>query len=70
MAKASGKTSPAKRKELPKSPTGIRGLDEITFSGLPKGRPPLVCGLAGSRPGSGGGCSGFPRSDPGGEERG
>ena len=32
---------------LPKSPTGIRGLDEITEGGLPKGRPTLVCGSAG-----------------------
>jgi circadian clock protein KaiC len=34
--------------ELPKSPIGIRGLDEITYGGLPKGRPSLVCGSAGS----------------------
>ena len=34
-------------KTLPKSPTGIRGLDEITGGGLPKGRPTLVCGGAG-----------------------
>jgi circadian clock protein KaiC len=27
-----------------KSPTGIRGLDEITDGGLPRGRPTLVCG--------------------------
>jgi circadian clock protein KaiC len=33
---------------LAKSPTGIRGLDEITGGGLPKGRPTLVCGAAGS----------------------
>lgn len=33
--------------ELPKCPTGIQGLDEITFGGLPKGRPTLVCGGAG-----------------------
>lgn len=33
---------------LPKSPTGIRGFDEITFGGLPKGRPTLICGAAGS----------------------
>ena len=33
---------------LPKSPSGIRGFDEITFGGLPKGRPALVCGGAGS----------------------
>jgi len=32
---------------LPKSPTGIQGLDEITGGGLPKGRPTLVCGGAG-----------------------
>ena len=32
---------------LEKSPTGIRGLDEITYGGLPKGRPTLVCGNAG-----------------------
>jgi circadian clock protein KaiC len=34
-------------KTLRKSPTGIRGLDEITGGGLPKGRPTLVCGGAG-----------------------
>ena len=34
-------------RELAKSPTGIKGLDEITFGGLPKGRPTLVCGSAG-----------------------
>jgi circadian clock protein KaiC len=34
--------------ELPKSPTGIQGFDEITGGGLPKGRPTLVCGGAGS----------------------
>ncbi|MCU1339180.1 MAG: KaiC 1 [Bryobacterales bacterium] len=33
--------------ELPKAPTGIQGLDEITLGGLPKGRPTLVCGGAG-----------------------
>ena len=32
---------------LAKTPTGIRGLDEITLGGLPKGRPTLVCGGAG-----------------------
>ena len=35
------------RRQLPKSPTGIQGLDEITGGGLPKGRPTLVCGGAG-----------------------
>jgi circadian clock protein KaiC len=33
---------------LEKSPTGIEGLDEITFGGFPRGRPTLVCGSAGS----------------------
>ena len=32
---------------LPKTLTGILGLDEITFGGLPKGRPTLICGGAG-----------------------
>ena len=35
-------------KELAKAPTGIQGLDEITLGGLPRGRPTLVCGSAGS----------------------
>jgi len=34
--------------ELPKTSTGIRGLDEITRGGLPQGRPTLVCGGPGS----------------------
>ena len=34
-------------KSLPKTPTGIQGLDEITKGGLPQGRPTLVCGSAG-----------------------
>jgi circadian clock protein KaiC len=32
---------------LPKTPTGIDGLDEVTGGGLPKGRTTLVCGSAG-----------------------
>ncbi|MGZ8868056.1 MAG: circadian clock protein KaiC [Thermoanaerobaculia bacterium] len=32
---------------LPKSPSGIRGLDDITNGGLPRGRPTLLCGPAG-----------------------
>ncbi|MGN6249027.1 MAG: circadian clock protein KaiC [Ginsengibacter sp.] len=43
---------PKKRKVLPnklaKTPTGILGLDEITEGGLPKGRPTLICGEAGT----------------------
>jgi circadian clock protein KaiC len=34
-------------KLLPKSPTGIPGMDEITGGGLPKGRPTLIAGSAG-----------------------
>lgn len=40
-----------RRRPLPgirKSLTGIKGLDEITLGGLPRGRPTLVCGSAGS----------------------
>ncbi|NIO00051.1 MAG: circadian clock protein KaiC [Anaerolineae bacterium] len=33
---------------FPKCLTGIQGLDEITQGGLPRGRPTLVCGSAGS----------------------
>ena len=42
------KTSQPEQPQLPKSPTGILGLDEITQGGLPSGRPTLVCGSAGS----------------------
>ena len=30
--------------ELKKTPSGIKGLDELTCGGLPAGRPTLVCG--------------------------
>jgi circadian clock protein KaiC len=33
---------------ISKAPTGIRGLDEITYGGLPKGRPTLITGYTGS----------------------
>ncbi len=33
---------------LPKCPSGIRGLDDITGGGFPRGRPSLVAGAAGS----------------------
>jgi circadian clock protein KaiC len=36
------------KNDLSKTLTGIRGLDEITFGGLPEGRPTLVTGSAGS----------------------
>jgi circadian clock protein KaiC len=35
---------PAQARTLPKAPTGIAGLDDITGGGLPRGRPTLVCG--------------------------
>ncbi len=35
------------RTQIPKSPTGIQGLDEITGGGLPKGRTTLITGSAG-----------------------
>src|SRR5450631_1757190 len=38
----------ATSKTLPKSSTGIQGLDEITGGGLPAGRPTLVSGGAGA----------------------
>ena len=47
--KADTKARVASR-ELPmigKSRTGIAGLDEVTYGGLPKGRPTLLCGSAG-----------------------
>ena len=42
MAKTA--TRPALVRPVPKSPTGIQGLDEITGGGLPRGRPTLICG--------------------------
>jgi circadian clock protein KaiC len=42
-----GKTLTQPRAILEKCPTGIAGLDEITYGGLPRGRPTLVCGSAG-----------------------
>jgi len=33
--------------QLPKTLTGIKGLDDLTFGGLPTGRPSLLCGAAG-----------------------
>src|SRR5690242_12566706 len=35
------------RREIPKCPTGVVGLDQITQGGLPQGRPTLICGSAG-----------------------
>jgi len=41
------KRSKPQVKLLPKSPTGIPGVDEITSGGLPQGRPTLIAGGAG-----------------------
>src|SRR5512138_3430069 len=38
------RTKSTNNHKLPKCQTGIRGLDEITAGGLPRGRPTLVCG--------------------------
>ena len=46
MAKSHKKTKPVTH-ELLKTPTGIKGLDEITGGGLPQGRPTLICGGTG-----------------------
>src|SRR5262245_55668411 len=45
--KATANRTP-QRQLLPKAPTGIQGLDQVTFGGLPRGRPTLICGSAGS----------------------
>lgn len=47
MAKTSIREKKVKQM-LQKVPTGINGLDEITEGGLPKSRPTLICGEAGS----------------------
>jgi len=47
MSQEASKEFNAPLRALPKSPTGIVGLDEITDGGFPKGRPTLICGGAG-----------------------
>ncbi|AKB76750.1 Circadian clock protein KaiC [Methanosarcina horonobensis HB-1 = JCM 15518] len=42
------KSRTLKEKSLEKTPTGINGLDDITYGGLPRGRTTLVYGSAGS----------------------
>jgi circadian clock protein KaiC len=44
---AKSKKSEQPANGIPKCPTGIHGLDEVTLGGLPRGRPTLVCGSAG-----------------------
>jgi circadian clock protein KaiC len=47
LMKTNGRKPSSPAAGLPKCPTGIQGLDEITGGGLPRGRPTLVCGGAG-----------------------
>ena len=47
MSQTSG-TKTCDERSFPKCASGIRGLDEITDGGLPRGRPTLICGSAGS----------------------
>ena len=47
MDQAGGREASANPHQLAKAPTGIVGFDAITFGGLPKGRPSLLCGRAG-----------------------
>lgn len=48
MAKTAESSRQSKPLEvIAKAPTGIKGLDDITGGGLPKGRPTLVCGGTG-----------------------
>ncbi len=52
MTKHQPARAPARRTlatpSIPKAPTGVRGLDEITLGGLPRGRPTLVVGASGA----------------------
>lgn len=45
---AAGRRSPQAPPTVEKARTGIDGFDEITLGGLPRGRPTLICGTAGS----------------------
>jgi circadian clock protein KaiC len=47
MGRAANNATAVKH-SLPKAQTGIDGLDQITGGGLPRGRPTLICGSAGS----------------------
>jgi circadian clock protein KaiC len=47
MPNRESSVSPSGAVHLPKTPTGIGGLDDLTLGGLPTGRPTLMCGSAG-----------------------
>jgi len=46
-SQGAGKADRTDSPRLEKAPTGIRGLDEVTEGGVPRGRSTLVCGAAG-----------------------
>jgi circadian clock protein KaiC len=48
MSRTKSKSNIVAAPPLQKVQTGIAGFDEITIGGLPKGRPSLICGDAGS----------------------
>lgn len=48
MSKKKSISSSSPAVAIPKSPTGIDGLDEITGGGFPAGRPTLIAGSAGA----------------------
>ncbi|MBB6235522.1 circadian clock protein KaiC [Pedobacter sp. AK013] len=47
MAKSKKQLGTPSSGTIPKTLTGISGLDEVTLGGLPSGRPTLICGDAG-----------------------
>jgi len=58
MNKSAQKNPAGKNKEnhsLPKTLTGVLGLDEITGGGFPRGRATLICGSAGAGDSAGNG---------------
>ena len=48
MGTSKQRARPGTKKKLAKTPTGIRGFDELSDGGLPRGRPTLVTGATGS----------------------
>lgn len=47
LMKADAQTPSYRVPGIEKSPTGISGFDDVTYGGVPKGRPTLLCGSAG-----------------------
>ncbi|HEX3770247.1 MAG TPA: circadian clock protein KaiC [Polyangiaceae bacterium] len=46
--RSSTRRKPASPRALEKTPSGVSGLDRLTYGGLPRGRPTLICGGPGS----------------------